>query len=519
MQLQSSSTSRRWISLPAVAVLLVTAATVLFWSPVRMLDNDEYLVRWTDSVATLHQLLQVQLHTPISLDPIFYHALVHFCLKAFGDHAEIFALRLPSLLGFLLMQVCLYRFVRRFSSETAAVFAMAFPAATATLFYAVQARPYALLLGLFALVMLNWQNAIRAEENRRGTLLILAAGIAIAFNTHYFAILLLAPLCGAELYRSIAHRRVDVPVVVAIIVGMAGIVFTLPFARAAAVFHQHYYTSGSATGHAITQAYRAFFVDYTNFSMTLQRMLAMLFVLFAVLLVLGYVRQIRKRSVEILNEEIVFLVVLAALPFLGYLMAHVLHSYEVRYMLGAMVGIAPILAITLTPIFRNKTAARLLPLLLCIAIATIAAARIQWESKVTQQQMASLFFSPTQKAALLATPTQTLYIQNFGSYSEAAYYEPDPEIRSRLALLYSSDEELRWRMRDTNSLTALHMQSFTSEKTAAWQQIQAQPGEHLLLLYHSGWDWTDQALAASHVRVTPLGSAVQGDLVAVNFKP
>jgi hypothetical protein len=102
-----------------------------------------------------------------------------------------------------------------------------------------------------------------------------------------------------------------------------------------------------------------------------------------------------------------------------------------------------------------------------------------------------------------------------GHFEVASYYEPDPEIRSRLALLYSHANELRYDLHDTASLTAEHMQHFTGFTIIPYAQLKAMPGEHVLVLYHSGWDWTDQALAADNAHATSLGPALDGDAVAV----
>jgi hypothetical protein len=49
-------------------------------------------------------------------------------------------------------------------------------------------------------------------------------------------------------------------------------------------------------------------------------------------------------------------------------------------------------------------------------------------------------------------------------------------------------------------------------------ELVSKPGtEHLLLLYHNPWDWTDQALSASHAQITYLGQVYGGDLVSIRF--
>ena len=54
-------------------LLLLTANLSVAWSNAKLLSQDEIFVLQTDSVASLRQLLDVQRHAPISLDPLLYH--------------------------------------------------------------------------------------------------------------------------------------------------------------------------------------------------------------------------------------------------------------------------------------------------------------------------------------------------------------------------------------------------------------------------------------------------------------
>src|ERR1700735_653938 len=141
----------------AVLFLLLTAVLSLIWSHVRLMWNDEFLSFYTDGVATFKQVILVQLHHPISLDPPTYHLLSHLSMDIFGRNA--IALRLPALAGFLLFQLCLFFFVRRLAGDRSAIIAMAVPLLTASFRYSVEGRPYGLLLGLYALSLLYWQIA------------------------------------------------------------------------------------------------------------------------------------------------------------------------------------------------------------------------------------------------------------------------------------------------------------------------------------------------------------------------
>jgi hypothetical protein len=51
----------------------------------------------------------------------------------------------------------------------------------------------------------------------------------------------------------------------------------------------------------------------------------------------------------------------------------------------------------------------------------------------------------------------------------------------------------------------------------SYEALRAQPGEHVFVMLHSGWDWTDQAFAQDGARVRPVGKAMGGDVAAVRF--
>ncbi|MGI4979105.1 MAG: glycosyltransferase family 39 protein, partial [Janthinobacterium lividum] len=503
-------------SLPALfAVLLLTASIILLWGHFKPLDQDEIFVLQTDSVRSIAELVQVQRHFPISLDPLFYHLLGHASVSVLG--ATAFAIRLPSLLGYLLMQVCISAVAGRLAGRHAAVIAALVPALTATLFYAVEARPYGLLLGLSALLLLAWQRSVRnVSQPRTGALLTLAAALALALNTHYFAVLLLMPLYAAELYRTAERSRavrrlnIDWPVVVAVAVGSAGIVFALPFQKAAGEFRKHYYNAGGVGLHAVTQSYRALFVNYTNYSIAVQHLLGAVLVALSLLLLCALWRHFREHD-RALPAERVFLVVLAAMPFFGFLLARfVTHSIEVRYVLPAMVSIAVLIAIALAPLYRSRRVYGAIVAVLLVAVAAAGSTRVHEESVKRNAFLASL--SPNQP--LPGAPDTRIYVQNLGYFDEVTPYLPKG-LRSRMVLLYSRDEELHWLNHDTGALTATHMQHFTTVPTMRYEDLRQQPGEHLVLLHPDGWEWLGRALQADGASITPLAAALRGDLGAV----
>jgi 4-amino-4-deoxy-L-arabinose transferase-like glycosyltransferase len=504
----------------AVVFVLLTAVVSLAWSHSKLMSQDEMYAFQTYSVPTVAELVHVQRTEPISLDPLLYPLLSHGAMKVFG--VGEFALRLPALLGFMLMQVCLFFFVRRRAGERAGAVAAAFPALTATLYYSAEGRPYGLMLGLYALALWCWQAATRETENRwRGCALAgLALAIALTINAHYFGILLLVPLCAAEGVRSLQRRRTDLPVVAAIYLGMAGFAATMPFLKAAGEFRRNYYNAGTVGLHDITRAYRSMFVDYTQSSINAQHLWMVALVAFAAALVWGCARRMRgELGPRIPAAEWVLLLTLAALPFCGYLLARfVTHSIEVRYVLGAVVAISAMAGVAIGPWLRRDGVFAAVMVALGVAIVGAGAARIHAEQKKTEARLASLVLPAEVKAALIGNPDGRLYVQDMGAFEEDRYYQPDADVRARMTLVYSRAEELRWNRHDTMALTAMHIARFTVLPVVSYEDLRAQPGEHLFVLYHTGWDWTDQAFAEDGARVRPVGHAMAGDVAAVRFR-
>ena len=546
----------------AVAFVLMTAALSLLWSHSKLLSQDEMYAFQTDSLPTVAQLMQVQRTWPISLDPPLVHLLSHAGMKAaehfpqwdrvsrreenagilrcaqndkpqeklaqkdnsfsfYGNSKSVlgvgaFALRIPALLGFLLMQVCLFFFVRRLAGERAAAVAVAFPALTATLYYSVEGRPYGVMLGLYALALLCWQACAQREARRGWALVGLALAIAATINAHYFGILLLVPICAAEKWRTLARWKIDWPVCAAIVAGMASFAATLPYLKTAGEFRKNYYNAGGVGLHDITRAYRSIFVDYTRMPMPAQHLWIAALLIFAAALAWGCWRSGRRLPIG--GAEWALLLSLAALPFCGYLLARfVTHAIEVRYVLGAVVAISAMIAIALSPWLRRDGVFVAVMVALGVGVLATGAARIHAEQRKSAARLASLVLPAEARAALLANADGRLYVQDMGAFEEDRIYEPDAEVRARMTLVYSRAQELRWNRHDTMALTAMHMQHFAGVPVISYEELRARPGKHVFVLYHTGWDWTDQAFAADGARVTPLGHALGGDLAVVSF--
>src|SRR5262249_49561307 len=147
----------------------------------------------------------------------------------FGENP--LAYRLPALVGFFVLSLCLFRFTSRRCGRPYACLAVLFAFATsAHSIYAYEARPYGLLLGFTGLALVCWQSAgVGSRLARFG----LALSLAAAVSTHYYAVLIFVPLGLAELVRALRRQRLDVPMAVALLAGLAPLLAYFPIVQKA----------------------------------------------------------------------------------------------------------------------------------------------------------------------------------------------------------------------------------------------------------------------------------------------
>ena len=499
-----------------IAFLVLTAIISLLWSSSELLLWDEFLSLWTDRLPSMAQIVHIQRTYPMSVDPLVYHAVAHIAVLIFG--AGPFAMRLPSLMGFLTMQVCLFFFVRRITNEHAAVFALAFPALTSALFFSINGRPYGLMLGFIALAMVSWQSATRRGSKRTPWLITLALAIALAINVHYFGVLLLAPLCIAELYRSRLRRRIDIPVLTAIAAGAAGVVTILPFLKAAAVFRAHYRLATPKL-ELIPEAYLAMFPHFRG--SRIEALFDAFFVVAALVVLSACFRQLRRGSVLLPEAEAVFLLTLAFLPFLGYILALLTSkALEPRYVIGAFPAITALLAIGLGPVFRQNGVRKAVLIAMFFAVTLAGVRYIYIARKTTYESLKTLNIAPEVRGALIASTTGQLYFQDAERFAFASYYEPDAEIRSRMVLVYSQGQELKWKHMDTMAFIAVSMRNSTSFNIEPYESVNHRTGDFVFAVDDEpGVDWTIQAFEDAHAKARSVGSAFDVDVVTVQFLP
>jgi hypothetical protein len=188
---------------------------------------------WFDELFTLYISRtpgwkeRLMLSTVDSCPPLFY-GLTRACLRLMGENS--LAVRMPEILSFWLMCICLFLFLRRRCAAIYAFLGVMIPLVTVAYSYAFEARPYGILLGMAGLSLFCWQSAV---EGRKRTLALIGIGlsIAIAVNSHFYGAQIVIPLLAGETWRILKRKRVDWGILCGIMAGLAPLVFLLPMAH------------------------------------------------------------------------------------------------------------------------------------------------------------------------------------------------------------------------------------------------------------------------------------------------
>jgi Dolichyl-phosphate-mannose-protein mannosyltransferase len=219
---------RRKVLLLCVFSVAYLSATCLLASR-KPMWNDELFTFYISRLPSVSDIWSALLTGGEQIPP-FFHLITRISFSLFGVNE--LAIRLPQVLGFWVMSLCLFWFVSKRSSALYGFAAMLFPLVTKAYDYAYEARPYGMVLGFAGLLLLCWRSAVEGTW-RKLSLIGIALSLAGAVSSHYYAVLLLFPLALGEATRSISLRRLDPPIWVTFGFGLTPLFLFLPLIQQA----------------------------------------------------------------------------------------------------------------------------------------------------------------------------------------------------------------------------------------------------------------------------------------------
>jgi hypothetical protein len=406
-------------SVSFLAVVAIIAARRFFW-------YDEAFTLFIASLPTDRAIWTALAQAAENQPPLNFW-LVHEALKA-PIQAELSA-RLPAIVSFWLMTLCLYRIVARETHATYGLIAMLVPLAAPTVYFAYEARPYAPLLLLTAASVMFWQMA-RAGEHRPWSVILFGLALTGAVYLHYYGLLIYIPFAAAELVRGLRSREWDRSVWLAILLAGTAILPLVPGVMAAGSFTSMFNDPSLAS---VQQLYARL--------LGLPSVLFVLITLTSRLLRPGEAAAARPSAGPVLagREGVVLLVAFCALPLVGFLLARlVTNAWADRYFLFTVVAFS--IAFALLVFDQSRTRHWIAVSCLSVLVAT-AVLEVRQHYKVQSYRAgASVDVAlAVQAAQRLPDGPEPLMLPGM-LYLAVSHYSP-PSVKRRLRFLEEDPSE------------------------------------------------------------------------------
>lgn len=344
---------------------------------------------------------------------------------------ETLTARLPGLVGYVLLLVSMFVFIRRRLGGWIALAAVGFiPLMPYTIRYAVEARAYMLLLGVSGCALTFWQRA--GDRGAWGARIGLAVCTAVALGLHVWSLLLPMALVSGEIVHWIQTRRLRGAVLWPLVAAAPVVALYPPLLRAShtVVF------GGPAYAPSLDKLSAAFLSD-------LPRPRVLLAACVATWLVSIWAG--RRRPVEDVPtagfraSEIAALLVLLVSPVVPYVYAGVAKgAFMTRYALFGVPAAAACIGAMLRWIARDRLAAAQ-----TAAVVVVVGVVLYFPSKVAVPDPGNPVVKSVTPLEATLDPAVPLVLVNPIDVTEVDEQAP-PDLRSRMAFVADPDLALRY---------------------------------------------------------------------------
>jgi hypothetical protein len=402
----------------------VLAAHKLMW-------NDELYTYYIATLSSPSDIWAALMSGAEQIPPLF-HLTARTTFFLFGVNP--ISVRLPEIIGFLIMMICLFRFVSKRSSALYGFVAMLFPLVTDAYQYAYEGRPYGIVLGFSGLALVFWQSATEGTD-RRLPLVCLALSLAAALANHYYAILVFFALAVGELVRSLWMRRVDLPIWGAFIAAAL-----LPLLLFSSLIAQSRTYSGTFWSQLhLSQVPRFYYGLLRPAAMPLVTTLFVAAFYATTHSVTDPARSDRQPGRKLPVHELAAALGFTAIPVIAFLLARfVTNAFTSRYAMPAVIGFSVVIAFVLysLPHGRSLIGATLVLLLSgwFVVMHIQALQAVIQDAKNVQESIEILRTEGDANLPIVASEPHI--------FMRLAYYAP-PDITSRLVYLTDPEASLR----------------------------------------------------------------------------
>jgi hypothetical protein len=308
----------------AIVRSLVAAAEKPFWF-------DELMTLTVSAQGTWNAIL-TPLRRALDAQPPLFYMIEHFASRL-TRNKEI-ALRLPSILAFPCTLTCVFIYVKRRSGEIVAFLCAVFLLMTSVFqFYAVEARPYSMVVACIAFALVCYQRVPSPLWT-----VLLAMSLALAESLHYLAVLAMVPFGLTEAALFLKTRRFRWPVWAALVVGALPLLLSWKLLAITKAYYGARLWSRFQFSF-IPRTYGELFQTNSEYGAAIGAV-----TLAGVLGTVLWTRSLKPSDTEDKSDDLAeatLVITFVTLPFLGYLITSVVHSgLTARYLLSTVIGVS-----------------------------------------------------------------------------------------------------------------------------------------------------------------------------------
>ena len=505
-------------------ILLVTLGYLLAFSHRKAIWIDEALTFYTIHGRTLLGLLRFQSTTPIVLEPPANDILLWATGRLFGY--SIAALRLPSMLLFLALQVMIYRLASLLGGFRAGLFAAALAGGALWVNYGAEARPYALLTALTAGALLLWHAAHTGSLDRRWVLVALALTVALATTSQFYGAMIVLPVLAGEFaWCILARRRPDLGLLATLGCGLLAIALDVPFLHAVRPYQPPRPLGTNVSWNQFLATYQwGFYLDIPwlkHFAIGENRWTILLLVIGIFGSLPGPRNTVAAADPLPLRRALwaaLLALTLYPLPALA-LAFFVTHFYAPRYALQCIVGLTVFVAVVVARSSRRLPNAltALIALAALIYISSLGWRQLRYQADHSAEVRAGYGVSAPVRSFLARHSQSPLYL----TVDECILYPffGDRSFDPRLRCFASPALERRYDHSQLTSLTGYVLTHHTELPLAYADFNELHQQNPALMAYKSQilLSWIPKTLTAEHAQLTQIGPGFGGDVLSVTF--
>jgi hypothetical protein len=409
---------------------------------------------WDDELLTLHisslrpfPIMWRALESGVDAMTPAYYGLVVLARTLPGDISIL--LRLSSLIGYILSLLGVYWFTRKRFPPVAALSAALVISLLPYRQYAIEARSYAMLVGLLAISAALWQRV--DEEWWAKPLFFVCLTLAVAM--HHLAVVSLLSFGMAELVFVRSSRRVRWNVWTMLLMATFPFLLSLPLSMHIKAVQGSHFWASTWWGMVFTTYGNIFNVD-VHLALVGVAMFGL--ALIGVIWGLWYSPCQSQSKNGFQPPEVVLIGGLLIYPAVLVILAKVAGSvYTARYGLPAILAFALTLVFLLGDIWTKPTATRLLAALLLVFLyqaGTDVRFRFRYHPKPEDNWSGITRFC-------IANPGIPVAVDSGDAYLQIMYYA-SPELTKRLVRVVNPEAAVRWTGTDTSEIGYLLFRQF-----------------------------------------------------------